>query len=78
MIIFGVNIKRSINISRGTGLTVGNNTFIMVGDVIGVQHSNYNCLISLVEGWIMFENVVVNVNAGCCTKKRYKFKEILI
>ncbi len=69
MTIFGVNITRSINITRGTRLVARNNTFIMAGDVIGIQYSNYNCLISLVEGRIMFENVIVNVNAVVVTGK---------
>ncbi len=59
-------------------LTTGNNTFIMAGDIIGIQYPNYNYSISLVEGRIMFENVIVNINTIVIPRKRYKSKEILI
>ncbi len=61
--ILGINIKQRIDITRGTRLTTRNNTFVRTGDVIGIQYPNYNCLISLVEGRTMFENVIINVNA---------------
>ncbi|PIM95069.1 DNA-directed RNA polymerase subunit beta' [Candidatus Hodgkinia cicadicola] len=63
IIIFGINFKQRINIKRGMKLTTRNNTFIRTGDVIGIQYPDYNCLISLVEGRTLFENVIVNVNA---------------